>query len=546
MRLGAAAVPLIRTAVPIMTSSMLSFLMTTVDLLFVGHLGPKELAAAACGNLFFNVLQHPIMGLATAMDTLLSQAFGARKLIAYGVNAQTGLLVLMLITLPFMQLLYVAEPLLLAARMDVELAKSAGRFCRLLIPGVVPFFAFTALSKFLQAQDILNPAVVIAAVANVANLLLNYLLIYRIGLGFDGAPLATSICRWLQLVLICAYLFARRHTLAPSLPPLRVEWRALPTRCRQFLQLGLPGAAMLAFEAWFFEVATYLASFLGTASLDAHVVMLNICSFTFLSVPFALGIAASIRVRQSLGAGRAEEASATARATIVLVVVVMSSLAVLKVAFRSVLGYLFTTDPEVVARVAALAPIAAVFQLSDGTQAAIAGVMRGQGRQALVAGLNLAGFWVIGLGVGVFLTFGPPRLGVRGLWWGLVVGLTATSLLGTFMLWRTDWTAQAAAAVERSGAKDRETSCGQGDGHSNGVGGEKNACGRSSGSAAGAARTSSSCDGAQVSATPTTVTAAGHGIEHSIELATAEEHNAPDASETGGEDDRVRPTHALP
>ena len=172
---------------------------------------------------------------------------------------------------------------------------------------------------------------------------------------------------------------------------------------------------MLAFEAWFFEVATYLASFLGTASLDAHVVMLNICSFTFLSVPFALGIAASIRVGQSLGAGRAEEASATAGATIVLVVVVMSSLAVLKVAFRSVLGYLFTTDPEVIARVAALAPIAAVFQLSDGTQAAIAGVMRGQGRQALVAGLNLAGFWVIGLGVGVFLTFGPPRLGVRGL-----------------------------------------------------------------------------------------------------------------------------------
>ena len=74
-----------------MLSSMLSFLMQVVDLYAVGHLGPHELAAAAVGNLLWNTLQHPVLGCASALDTLLSQAFGAKQLAMYGLHAQTGL-----------------------------------------------------------------------------------------------------------------------------------------------------------------------------------------------------------------------------------------------------------------------------------------------------------------------------------------------------------------------------------------------------------------------------------------------------------------------
>ena len=47
--------------------------------------------------------------------------------------------------------------------------------------------------------------------------------------------------------------------------------------------------------------ATILASFLGTVPFDAHVILLNIIAFTFLSFPFAMGIAAMLRGQ--LGAG---------------------------------------------------------------------------------------------------------------------------------------------------------------------------------------------------------------------------------------------------
>ena len=96
-------------ALPIMASSLLSFLMSLVDLFMVSHLGVHELAAAGLANTYFNTLQHPIVGAATALDTLLSQSFGASQFSAYASWTQSGLLLLLLLSLPFAALLAVAR-----------------------------------------------------------------------------------------------------------------------------------------------------------------------------------------------------------------------------------------------------------------------------------------------------------------------------------------------------------------------------------------------------------------------------------------------------
>lgn len=76
------------------------------------------------------------------------------------------------------------------------------------------------------------------------------------------------------------------------------------------------------------------------------------------------------------------------------------------------------------------------------------------GRQKLVAGLNLVGFWLIGLPVGAGLTFGA-RIGVEGLWWGLFAGLTSVATIGLVALLRTDWEAEARRALVRIDAADK-------------------------------------------------------------------------------------------
>ena len=75
-----------------------------------------------------------------------------------------------------------------------------------------------------------------------------------------------------------------------------------------------------------------------------------------------------------------------------------------------------------------LLPIAALFQVCDGTQVVSAGVLRGSADTTFPAAIALLGYWVIGLPVGWVLAF-RAGLGPAGLWWGITVGLTIVAVL---------------------------------------------------------------------------------------------------------------------
>ena len=99
---------------------------------------------------------------------------------------------------------------------------------------------------------------------------------------------------------------------------------------------------MLAIAAWAFDFSTLLAGYLGKTALAAHVVLLTVISFTFVSFPVAVGIAGSIRVGQTLGAADASAARAAARWTVALSGGFMTALAIVKLCVRRYLGRLFT------------------------------------------------------------------------------------------------------------------------------------------------------------------------------------------------------------
>jgi len=448
---------LLRLAGPIMIGTMLAFLMNIVDIAMVGSLGTEELAAAALGNTFFNALNHPMVGCSLALDTFLAQSFGAGELRAYGQWTQTGIVVLLALCLPVMGLLAIAEPILLAFGQDELLSAGAGQFCMHLIPGIAPYFFVMCLTKYLQAQGILAPVVYVGVAANIFNVFANWFCIYKLDLGFKGAPIATSISRWAQFFTLLTYVCITKWS-HPTMPScLEAKPVQMCSRAVQFLRLGAPGALMLGLEAWSFEITTFLAAYVGTISLDAHVILLNIIGFTYMSLPFGLGIAASIRVGHLLGGGETQAAKTASKAVFLLIVGFMISLSVLKIVLRDYVALPFTDDEEVGNKVASLVYIACLFQLSDGVQAAIGGVMRGMGHQKTVAAMNSVGFWLIGVSFGAVLTFEVSSVGVAGLWWGLAAGLTTTAIIGVVILLRTDWSVEAERAQQRVGAQNRSS-----------------------------------------------------------------------------------------
>ena len=92
-----------------------------------------------------------------------------------------------------------------------------------------------------------------------------------------------------------------------------------------------------------------------------------------------------------------------------------------------VLAGLFTDEVPVIVATVPLLQIAALFQLSDGTQAIAAGALRGLGDNRTTFIGNLIGHYAIGLVITIVLTFGA-HMGAPGLWWGLSAGLTATAV----------------------------------------------------------------------------------------------------------------------
>ena len=419
-------IALLRLALPIVVVQVGIMFMGVIDTIMVGHLSARALAAVALGNLFFWACGIFGMGVIMALDPVIAQAVGAQDDVAVARGFQRGFLLAVLLTIPISVALLFAEPGLRALGQADDVIPLAVSFVSLSIPGVLPFLGFNVLRQTLQALQLVRPIVLTMIVANLVNVLLNWLLIFgRLGapaLGVGGSAWATAISRWLMVILLFA--IAWRH-LRRYVRPLRPDTFALAPIGRM-LALGAPIGIQFQLEYGIFAVVGLIMGTIGTTPLAAHQVAINIASFTFM-VPMGIAAAVAVLVGHAVGRGDAAEARRTATAALVTGVGFMALMAIVLLVGPGVIARVYTTDTAVVAIALVLIPLAGFFQVFDGMQVVCGGILRGLGdtHSPLIA--NIIGFWVIGLPLGVWLGM---RLawGPAGLWWGLVVGLAVVGV----------------------------------------------------------------------------------------------------------------------
>jgi MATE family multidrug resistance protein len=421
-----------RLAMPVIAVQLGWMAMGVVDTVMTGHLSSRALAAVAVGNLYFFTASIFGWGALMALDPLIAQAVGARDHPAIARGLQRGLVLAAALTAPIVLALAAAHPVLGALRQPPEIVPVAAGYALSCIPGVLPLLAFVVLRQTLQAMARMTPVVVTIVVANLANVVLNWVFIYgKLGvpaMGAVGAGWASSVCRWLMAALLLAVAW---RDLRAHLRPWRAESLALAPLGRM-LALGLPIGAQWQLEYGAFAAIGLLMGWLGPDALAGHQIALNLASVTFM-VPLGFAAAAATLVGQAVGRGDDRQARRAAVVSLVLGVGFMAASAVAMRAAPGWLARLYSDQAEAVAVAAMLIPIAGVFQVFDGTQAVTAGVLRGIGDTRAPLVVNVLGFWLIGMPVSLWLGF-RTELGARGLWWGLVAGLAAVAL---FLLART-------------------------------------------------------------------------------------------------------------
>ena len=419
---------LLRLALPLMASQVGMMFLGVVEMLVVGHAGNTALAAASLGHVWMQGTILVAMGVVLGADPILSQAFGANDEEILAQTFQRGLYLSVLLGIPLSLLWLATSTVLSHFGQDPSLSKLAGTFVIVQAPTAFGFLVFTITRQYLAARGVVAPALWVVLVVNVINLGLSWWLVFGgfglPALGVVGAGVAGGIVRLMLPALLIGLTFAvGLH---------RGAWTAWSResfdlrRVARIVRLGLPVGLQFGLEVWAFQIATLLAGHLGQAPLGAHAIVLNLASLSFM-FPLGISTAASVRVGNLIGAGDEAGARRSARLALVLGAGVMSLFAALFYFLRLALPRVYGAEPAVVSLCAQVLPVAAAFQMLDGTQVVASGILRGLGRTKPAAVFNLCGYYLLGLPVAYWLGL-RHGWGLRGVWLGLAMGLVTVAL----------------------------------------------------------------------------------------------------------------------
>ncbi|KAK1526294.1 MATE efflux family protein [Colletotrichum costaricense] len=435
---------LAKAAVPIILAYTLQNSLQTISVLIVGRLSPEALATAAFSYMFAMATAWLIaLGGTTALDTLASSSFtGSSNKHDLGILLQRGILVLSAFYAVVAVLWWFSEPVFRALGQEEFICVQSSAFLRCLIPGGLGYVWFEAMKKYLQAQAIYRPGTYVLLITSPMNAGLNYLFIHTFGLGLYGAPLATGISYWVSFLLLVAYaVFVRGKECWGGL-----ELRRAIRNIGPFSKLALLGVVHVGTEWWAFEIVALAAGRLGTIPLAAQSVIMT-ADQIINTIPFGLGVAASARLGNLLGAQRPRDAAIAAHSAAILSVILGSVVLTMLMATKDVFGKIFNDDERVVQLVGEVMPYVALFQIADGLNGSCGGALRGMGRQWVGAVVNLVSYYGGALPAGIYLAF--HGWGLAGLWVGQCVALYLVGALEWVIVGLSKWEKECQRAIDR-------------------------------------------------------------------------------------------------
>lgn len=422
---------LFTTAAPVVFVQLGLMAMGVVDTILVGRVSAEALAAVALGNMYFMTVCMLGMGVLFALDTVVSQAFGAGDAVGVARGVQRGLVLAALMSVPSLFPLLYARTVFTATGQPAAVVPIAADYVNACIPGLLPFLGFIVLRQSLQAMGKLTPIMIAMVLANLLNAFLCWVLVFgKLGapaMGAVGSAIASSIGRWAMAFILLALAW---HDLRPSLRPFsRAAFEAVPLY--RMMRLGLPIGFQFVLEVGVFSLVGMMMGRISAVALAGHQVAITLASMTFM-VPLGISVSAAVLVGRAVGRRDPDGARRAAKLSIATSLTFMALSAAAMLLWPRAIAALYTNDPAVIAIAASLIPIAGLFQIFDGLQVTSGGALRGFGETRSPMFANLVGYWLLGFPTSLWLAF-QVGLGPPGLWWGFVVGLGA---VGIFLLWR--------------------------------------------------------------------------------------------------------------
>jgi MATE family multidrug resistance protein len=430
-----------RLSWPMLVGQLATVGMGVADVAMTGHVSADELAAVSLGASVWSIVLVTVMGVMMAINTVVAHEMGAGRTdqIPHSVRAAlwkglivglAGGLVANLCTLLFDHI-----------GLDAHVADRASLFLHVISLGMPAFACYRALYGYTTSLNETRPVMVIALGGLAFNVLVNWLLVFG-NLGFPqmgaiGCAVATATGMWLMLGAMVWWVrvapaYRATYPFGKWEGP---DWQEIGAMFR----LGLPIGVTYFAEVSAFGAISLLVARFGVVQVSAHQIALNFVSLVFM-VPLSFGIALMTRVGQALGEGNPQRARFVGWVGVGMSVAFGVLSAGFILLFRWEIARAYTSDLAVQQMCVQLLLFAALFQLSDSTQVAVASAIRGYKVTRGPMVIQLLAFWGVSLPVGCILglapdwfPWSPPTpMSATGFWMGLVLGLTVAAVLLTW------------------------------------------------------------------------------------------------------------------
>ena len=404
-----------------------------VDNMFLGQIGATEQAAGILSNNLYVLVLVFCIGVSYASTPLTAAAHQNNDLLKKASLFKNSLFLNVSVSIVCFLILFFASDLLNYMQQPKEVVALAVPFFDVLIFSIIPISLFFTCKQYCEGLSNTKVALIISIIGNIVNIILNYLLIYgKFGfpeMGYIGAAWASLSARIFMGVCFMIVIFKSPVTkeIATVHKQVKVTW----IEQMNLGKIGFNAGLQFTIEVAAFAIAGFMAGSFGKEQIDAHGIALSIAALTYM---FGSGIssAATIRIGNYNARKNWQDIKQAAFKAIQLVLLIMGACGIILLLFNNYLPLAFTNETQIINLAAKLLIIAALFQLFDGMQVTIIGVLRGLEDVKVPTIIALIGYWLIALPLAYILAF-KLRLETVGIWIGLLVALMIVS---GGLLWR--------------------------------------------------------------------------------------------------------------
>ncbi len=453
---GSVPKTLISFALPLFLSGLLQMVYNMVDMIVVGRfVGTEGLSAVSIGGEVLMLITFVAMGFSNAGQILISRYVGENRKDLIGEMVGTLFTLLMSLAVVIMIVfLFTYRGIIHWLNTPEEIWEYTRQYSITCVYGVVFIYGYNLVSAILRGMGDSKHPFMFIAIASVINAVLDVAFVGGLGMGPQGAALATVIGQAVSFLFAIRLLYRNREQIHFDFRP--AHFRIYGTVIRPLLALGIPmvlQSAAITFSMLF--VNSYVNTY-GTVAVAVTGIARKLENMIGV-VSQSISSAGGAMVSQALGAGKTERVPKVVGHALWIVAIPSAIFALITGFKPEWLFGLFSSDPAVLAMAITYIPVAMVQYLGCTLRPASFALINGSGnsRLNLLVALLDGLFCRIGLSLLLGVTLG---MGIREFWYGNALSGLVPFLIGSGYLLSGKWKKRASdkSAQPESGTAPKD------------------------------------------------------------------------------------------